>query len=308
MKNKWYKLYFKVIAVMVYVLVTNNAEAQMMNTTVSKRDILIGEKISYTLSIERLTNDSIYFAIPDSIPHFDLIENYRSDSITADGKKFWQTNIVFTSFDSGSFDFPQLELGMGKTKDKAQRLFTNAFKVNVGYMPTDKEGKPRDIKAVIEVDFFDWYWVKIGIGILATLIILFFLIKSLFKKKVPEFNNLNKSAYRDALDAIEKLRAANKEQTIVIKELHTSLANILKTYYGVVDGTNILNKTSTEVLDKLKEYQLNAETTLQTQQALDTSDATKFAKYNPLFVENETSINFIKNTIEELEILRNKKI
>ncbi len=308
MKNKWYKLYFKIIAVLVYVLVTNNAEAQMMNTTVSKRDILIGEKISYMLSIERLTNDSIYVAIPDSIPHFDLIENYRNDSITADGKKFWQTNIVFTSFDSGSFDFPPLELGMGKSKDKAQRLFTNAFKVNVGYMPTDKEGKPRDIKAVIEVDYFDWYWVKIGIGILATLIMLFFLIKSLFKKKVPELNKLNKSAYKDALDAIEKLRGANKEQTIAVKELHTSLANILKTYYGAVDGTNILNKTSTEVLDKLKAYQLNAETTLQTQQALDTADATKFAKYNPLFVENETSINFIKNTIEELEILRNKKI
>jgi hypothetical protein len=308
MKPIYTKYLRRSVLALAFMLVHFFCFAQAISTTVDKRDILIGEQITYNLSIDLPSADyKIDINIPDSLEHFDIIEKNAGVINNTNGKYAWQQKIIFTSFDSGSYTFPAFPFRINHLNTVSQNLSTDSIRINVGYMPIDKEGNPRDIKTILEVEYFNWLWVIIGAAVFLFLVFLFFLIRNLRKNKrqLPALQNHN--AFKEAMQALEQLRKANENATIPVKEYHTKLADVLKVYYSKASRQNVLNKTTEEILTKLKAHELNAETALKTSEALKTGDATKFAKYHPSFTENELALNYLKNTIEEIEKLRHTK-
>lgn len=290
--RRTFKIFF---AIIFFIAVATCANAQALKSIVDKNDILIGEKINLTIVAEKTNAVNI----PDSILHFDIITKYSRDTVINE-VTFVKTDIIFTSFDSGAFYFPALQ-------NKNNAIASDSFLVNVGYMPIDKEAVPRDIKTIVEIDYTDWALVKWMAIALLSLIILFFIFRKLFKKKKVFEQTTNKNGYKEAILALQNLNNKNEENKISINELHTELAIILKTYYSAVDNTNILSKTSNEVLSKLASFKLQAEIATQTKAALQTGDATKFAKYEPQIEENKNAIVFIKNTIDGIENIQQQK-
>jgi hypothetical protein len=291
------KIFFTLFALLFCIALAPKIIAQAPIFVVDKKDILIGEKIELTI----IANKNASIVIPDTIPHFEVIEKQTRDTIL-NNATVSKTILSFTSFDSGSYFFPALQMKLNETTSTA-----DSFLVNVGYMPIDKQATPRDIKTIIEEDYINWDLIKwIALATLG-LILLFFIIRSLFKKKKEVSFVQNKNAYKEALLALQDVSTKNEADSITIKELHTELATILKVYYSNVDKTNVLSKTSSEVLDKLEAYKLKAEIAAQTKSALQTGDATKFAKYEPQKEENKNAIDFIKNTIDAIENIHNPK-
>jgi hypothetical protein len=223
------------------------------------------------------------------------------------GNFSWEQKIVFTSFDSGSWSFPPVSYRINHLNTSSQPLTTDSFTVNVGYMPIDEGAKPRDIKTIIEVSFFDWFWVWVGGGILLLLILIFVLYRYFKKRKKAGPAQSSIGAYVEAMKKLAALKKANEEQSLSLKEYHTALADVLKTYYTKAVHGNLLNKTSAEILDKLKSHELQAETRLHTAEALQTGDAVKFAKYHATFTENEAALNYLKSVIDEIESSLSKK-
>ena len=223
------------------------------------------------------------------------------------GNYSWEQKIVFTSFDSGSWRFPALGFRINHLNTVSQPLSTDTFMVNVGYMPLDPGGKPRDIKTIIEVSFTDWFWVWVGAGILLLLIILFILYRWYKKRKVAAPFKPVAGAYEEAMRRLAELRKANDEQSLSVKEYHTGLADVLKDYYTKTHRENMLNKTSTEILNRLKTHELRAETQSHAAEALKTGDAVKFAKYRSTYTENEAALNYLKSVIGEMESSVSKK-
>jgi hypothetical protein len=308
MKNLFTICIRKSYVALAFMLLHFFCNAQTISTTVDKKDILIGEQITYNINIDLPSADyKIDINIPDSLEHFDIIDKPAGVINNTNGKYAWQQKIIFTSFDSGTFAFPSFPFRINHLNTVSQNLSTDSIRINVGYMPIDKEGNPRDIKTILEVDYFNWLWVIIGAAILIFLITLFFLIKYLRKNKrqLPALQNQN--AFKEAMQALEQLRIANENGQMPVKEYHTKLADVLKVYYSKASRQNVLNKTTEEILTKLKAHELNAETAMQAGEALKTGDATKFAKYHPSFSENELALNYLKTTIEEIEKLRNSK-
>jgi hypothetical protein len=291
------KIFFTLFALLFCIALAPKVIAQAPIFVVDKKDILIGEKIELTI----IANKNASIVIPDTIPYFEVIEKQTRDTIL-NNATVSKTILSFTSFDSGSFYFPALQMKLNETTSTA-----DSFLVNVGYMPIDKQATPRDIKTIIEEDYINWDLIKwIALAVLG-LILLFFIIRSLFKKKKAVSLVQNKYAYKEALLALQNVSTKNEADSITIKELHTELATILKVYYSNVDNTNVLAKTSNEVLDKLQAFKLKAEIAAQTKSALQTGDATKFAKYEPQKEENKNAIDFIKNTIDAIENIHNPK-
>jgi hypothetical protein len=291
------KIFFKLYWLLFFIALAPKIIAQAPIVVVDKKDILIGEKIELTI----IANKAATIIIPDTIPHFEVIEKQTNDTIL-NNATISKTILSFTSFDSGSFYFPALQMKLNETTSTA-----DSFLVNVGYMPIDKEAVPRDIKTIIEEDYIDWDLIKwIAFGLLAA-IFLFFIVRILIKKKKTISFTNNKNAYKEALLALQNVDTKNETNCITIKELHTELATILKVYYSSVDNTNVLAQTSNQVLDKLAAYKLQAEIAAQTKSALQTGDATKFAKYEPQKEENKNAIDFIKNTIDAIENMHKNK-
>ncbi|MFC4262424.1 hypothetical protein ACFOWM_06030 [Ferruginibacter yonginensis] len=274
-----------------------------MQTAVDKKDILIGEQITYQFSIN--LPDQTYkvaFNIPDSLSHFDVVQKTAVDTVDKNGQYQWQQKIIFTSFDSGSWTFPPLSYKINHLNTASQVLYTDTFRVNVGYMPLDKNGTPRDIKSIVEVEFFDWFWVYVGAAILVGMVLLFFIIRYIIKRKKnkPVLSNAL-SAYEEAMEALAQLQKANENASISTKQYHTSLATIFKNYCSKKSKANLQSSTTAEVLRTLQNMALQATTAAQTAEALQTGDAVKFAKYHPSYTENEVALSFLKNTINEIE-------
>jgi hypothetical protein len=298
---KNYKRYFiKFLLALLFTFNIGKSFSQTAIIKIDKKSILIGEQINYQIFVQHAAGEKVTINIPDSIPHFDIIEQKGMDTIS-DGMNIFQQKIVFTSFDSGSFSFPALDYKVNDINAN-----TDSFKVEVGYMKLDEKAEPRDIKNIIEVDTFNILWLIGGAILLLVLLISYFIYKYINKKQL-NLNGVKKvDAYKIAMNALDKLQKENAAATIAVKQYHTNLAGIFKDYCGKVMQQNFLNNTTKEVLSKLSIYQLNAETAEQTAAALETGDATKFAKYHPSFEENKAAMNFIKNSITQIEQSRTK--
>jgi hypothetical protein len=282
--------------------------AQAVRSTVDKKDILIGERITYVLTIDLPSAEyAVNLTLPDSIPHFEILQKNGGNGKTQAGADVWQYTIIFTSFDSGIFTFPGLAYRITHLNTASQLLSTDQIKVNVGYMALDKGEQPRDIKTIIEVAYTDYFWWIVGAGILLLLILLFFVYRYFKKKKKTTIVQSSKGAFEEAMQSLDELRKLNEQGGVVVKEYHTKLAEVLRNYYGRTFNQNYLNKTTQEILSKLKSHELKAETATHASEALATGDAVKFAKYHSSFTENEAALNYLKTVIEEIETLRTKK-
>ena len=106
-------------------------QAQKVEISVNKNNILIGEQIEYGLKVvvtsERLR---VHFVIPDSIPHFDIIKRGEITTLPGDPLSFEQV-ITFTSFDSGSWVFPSIPVLVTNGAQK-MNLASSTVLVQVG--------------------------------------------------------------------------------------------------------------------------------------------------------------------------------
>ena len=307
--KKIYTTYIKQFFIILIFLISGLPSfSQAVRSTVDKKDILIGERITYVLTIDLPSAEyAVNLVVPDSIPHFEILQKNGGNGKTQAGADVWQYTIIFTSFDSGTFTFPGLAYRISHLNTASQLLSTDQIKVNVGYMPVDKGDQPRDIKSIIEVAYTDYFWFFVGGGILLLLILLYFVYRYFKNKKKDPIVVSSKGAYEEAMQALADLRKLNEQGGVSVKEYHTKLADVLRNYYGKTFNQNYQNKTTQEILSKLKSHELNAETATHAKEALATGDAVKFAKYHSSYTENEAALNYLKTVIEEIETSRTKK-
>ncbi|MEP6713567.1 MAG: hypothetical protein ABJA37_14170 [Ferruginibacter sp.] len=276
--------------------------AQSLQTSINKKSILIGEQIKYDLIFTLPTQDyTIEFNLPDSFPHFDIISKIKSDSVDLKGHYLVLQRLVLTSFDSGKWPIISFPI---KIKNAASdyTLNSDSITIDVGYAPADTSGQLRDIKPVMEVFVIDNTWIYSIIAAVIGLILLYFIyryFKRRAKKDKPVFKS-SLSPFDEAMQSLKKLKSYNLSIAAEVKEYHSALAEIFKKYYSRKDQRNLLNKTTSDILLKLKENQADV-IIPSVAEALRCSDAVKFAKYLPPVGESEKSLEQIKNAIELME-------
>jgi hypothetical protein len=196
--------------------------SQSVQTITDKKDILIGEQIRLTVKAASPLN----VLIPDSIPHFEIVE-------TGDAKKTGKNNdanagertMVITSFDSGRWVFPPLQVELTATGQTPKMVQTDSFFVDVSFSPPDTTNELRDIKPIMPVSVGDYFWYYL-IGGAVLLLILGILLYNYFKKNRKEkpAKPVSKlSAYNEALAALEKLTQLDLRNPVTIKEYHSRL-------------------------------------------------------------------------------------
>lgn len=281
---------------------------QSLQTITDKKDILIGEQIKLTIKTPLPLNANSltkWLVIPDSIPHFEIVETGKLDTTDfKDNSKAVEQTIIFTSFDSGSWVFPALPVEFaGAVGQVPQIVNTDSFLVNVSYSPADSTNQLRDIKPIIKVSVFDFFWLYIAGGILLLLLIVFLLYLYFKKKKqaTPATAVSSLSPFDEAMAALKNLGQLNLQDAAEIKLYHIKLADIFKNYIGRKQGKNLFNKTAGDLLTNMKEVNLPAENISDLATALRCTDAVKFAKYLPLPDQSADALQKIKETISLTE-------
>ena len=276
------------------------AGGQALKTYIDKNRILIGEHIRYEVKLNLASSSyKVDFGIPDSIPHFDIIEQNKYDTVDEHGVYTLRQTILFTSFDSGVWKLPAFPVTISYPNKAPVRGLTDSVLIQVGYSPADSTNELRDIKPVMDVFVVDRTWIYIAVGILL-LIILAVLLYRYFKnrkKKAPPVFNSNLSAFDEAMKALNQLQ---QTANIDAKTYHTTLSAIFKKYYSRKTNKNLMTNTTGDLLLLLKTH-TNSEIVSAAAEALRSGDAAKFAKYLPSVSENNQSLQQVKQSIEYLE-------
>ena len=244
----------------------------------------------------------INLKIPDSIPHFDVIENQHFDTVNNNGSFLIRKKIIFTSFDSGAWHIPSFEVLLDKN-NISSKLNTDSVLVNVGYSPADSTNQLRDIKPVMEVIVADYFWFYVAAAVFAAIIIIilgYFYFKSRKKKPLPVFHSAL-SPYDEAMKALLELKQYDLDKPEQIKIYHVSLTEIFKKYYSRKQSKNMMNKTTGDILVAIKGDGDDPVLVSTIAGALRCVDAVKFAKYIPGIMESNQGYEQTKTAIELIE-------
>jgi len=263
-----------------------------IKANVDKNNIVIGEQIHFHLEADFPPHEPMRFFIIDTFPHFEILERKKIDTIDNEGGIKLSQSLTLTSFDSGHFVIPALEMA-GDTS-----MFTDTIPINVSFSPFDPNQDYHDIKDVIDVKAEqkknnDWYWYAAATALLLGAII--YLLARKKKKPAPKVAPID--PFTEAKQELEKLRKENPSS----KLFYTRLVDIFRLYILRRKGIESLQKTTDDLVVQLKALKISTEEFNQLAQTLRMSDFVKFAKYDASETDKQESFTVIKRSIENIQ-------
>lgn len=285
----------------------STAQSVTIRSTIDRDNILIGEPVILKVKAGFPVGSGfsgIHVLVPDSIAHFELVENSKADSITyKDDSRAVEQQFIFTSFDSGKWVLPAFDVELTNASDPLKKFNTDSFPVAVNYSPPDSTNQLRDIKPIMDVHITDYTWWYIAGGIVLLLLIAWLLWRYLKnRKKDPALISKGTlPAYDEAMQELDKLSGMDLTDPLSIRNYHTRCTAIFKRYLGRTQGQDLDNRTTSDLLVNLSGREMDAGSLSRLAIALRCSDAVKFAKYRPGSMESEECRQIIKETITHIE-------
>jgi hypothetical protein len=279
----------KLIFTFCFLLLSYLLPAQVVNLSFDKQRILLGEQVGVNVKafVEKgatLNNFPI-----DTLPHFEVLESSKIDTAAIGNTLQLSQKLIVTSWDSGRWNVPTvIQAGMP----------TKPIAIDVTYTSPWNPAQPyHDIKGIVPVENpgkTTWWWYLIGLAVLIALFLLFFPEGKKDKKDVE----LDKNAYRKAMQQLEKLE---KEKGLDAKGFYTELINIFRGYLKGARGIQSFSKTSDDLSIQLQSQKMPSANYNALVQTLRLSDLVKFAAYQPADGIHRESLNTIKQSITTIE-------
>lgn len=292
-------IYQLLFTITVLIAGIQSANAQAVKTYIDRNRILIGEHIRFEIKVNLASsNYKVDFGIPDSIPHFDVIDQGKYDT-TSEGVYTMRQTILFTSFDSGVWKFPSFPVTISAPGQASKSFYSDSVLIQVGYSPADSTNELRDIKPVMDVFVVDQTWIYYAIGALLLLVLIYLLYRYFKnrKKKAPPVFNTKLTAYEEAIKALNQLQQSGSEP----KVFYIGLSDIFKRYYSRKTNMNLMPETTGDLLLRLREHSRSADIVSTAAEVLRFGDAVKFAKFQPTENENAQAVGYMKQVIDHLE-------
>lgn len=296
----------QLIVVIGLCLCNYHTQSQTLSATLNRDKILIGEQISLELKADGINLQQYHlkqwFNVADTFNSFEVLQRNDIDTIKVGSKTGFIQKIVLTSFDSGYWQIPSLNLVLeNQLNNSLINLSTNSLYVTVLSVNVDSLKDFHDIKAIEIVEkYTDW---KLIITIILALVIAFFTFLWFKSKKqiLPSTNKLStEPTHQWALTQIDLLLQEQLLEKHSYSLFYTKLIQISKTFTDATLKMNSQFKTVDEYSILLKGKLGNE--TMQTQyfQLLRLSNAVKFAKYIPNNQQNNDAVKTVVNMIHTL--------
>jgi hypothetical protein len=284
--------------------------------TLDTTSILIGDQINLAVSVTCPKEALVVFPqVGDTIiSKIEVIRKSKVDTVvtaTQGGMKTLFQKITITSFDSGYFAIPPFTILYKNPGDaEYQGAETEPLLLEVRTVQVDMSKEIKDIKDPLKapVTFKELLpWI---LAFLALCLIIWGIIYYMKKRKKAEpLIQLRRKPelppHVVALDALESLRAKKLWQSGRIKEYHTELTEIIRTYIENKFHIRAIEMVTEEILESIDHTVTSIETRIKLRDMLQLSDLVKFAKERPLPDEEEKTLNyaidFVRDTINFIE-------
>ncbi len=281
--------------------------------------ILIGEQVHLHLTAFYNLHKGLikieWPAIGDSVASkIKVVSKSKIDTVLGDSshpeQQLQKQDILITCFDSGYYAIPPFRFIVNG--DTAHPLITEPMMLTVHTVVVDTTKGIKDIKGPISAPWSIFEilpWIGIGVVVLAIILIIIYYVRKKMKNKTiaPVIIKAPPiEPHVKALKALQDLADRKLWQEGRIKEYHTAISDILRTYIGERYSIAAPEMITSEIMQALRRTEVvNTPFYMSLQQILILSDLVKFAKEKPLAAEHEKSlsdaIDFIKETIPKQE-------
>ncbi len=282
------------------------AQSVTVDASIDSLQILIGEQAKVKLQVSLDANRRAIFPIYKDtlIKGVEIIDVAKQDTqYLNDRRRLLITQeYTITSFDSALYYLPPMKVLVDNKPYYSKALALKVYSIPVDTVHADKFFGP---KTVMNAPFVwsDWYGVLACIILfIPFIVLLIYLIKRIRDNK-PIIRKIKVEPklppHQQALKEIERIKSERVWQHGLAKEYYTELTDAIRTYIKERFGFNALEMTSSEIIDKLMDFD-DKEAINDLRLLFQTSDLVKFAKHSPLMNENDanliSAIDFVNET------------
>ena len=255
-------------------------------------DYLVGDYIHYQIKVVAKKNVKLIQPfLPDTLTQIELISTEKPVKTEDENSQTIIYPFILAGYDSVAAVIPAVDVMYRTSEDTLLRkIETDPITVNIHTVPVVTAEEIKDVKSPLSIPL-DWKWIVFWV-LLAIIIILvaryFYKRYQAKKAGLPmEKKIIRIPAHVKALSALEKLSGEQLWQKGRIKDYHSNITEIIRTYFEERFELPALELTTSESMTKLGEIK-DAENILGiTSDFLSNADLVKFAKFQPLESVNE---------------------
>jgi|SRR6185312_5025605 len=234
------------------------------------------------------------------------IDTIKVDSLHPSLQELKQ-DIIITCFDSGYYAIPPFTFLVNG--DTSHPLQTEAIMLYVRTVAVDTTKAFKDIKGPESAPFSILEilpWIGLGaLGLLVIVLIIYFIVRAANNKKPKEIiiDTPKIEPHVKALLALEDINTKKLWQEGKVKDYHSALTDVLRTYLDDRFGINAQEMITDEIMQSMRRIDIDGELKTKLKQILVLADLVKFAKEQPIPKEHEDSftyaVNFVKSTMKQ---------
>ncbi|WP_185153834.1 FeoB-associated Cys-rich membrane protein [Dysgonomonas sp. 520] len=326
------KIIILLLTVLAFAHLQSFAQRTSVSATINPSEILIGEQSTITLNIKTPVGRTVitpdYEYADTLITGIEVLAKLEPDTtISHDVMTIVQQYIV-TSFDSALYNIPYMTVidGTDTIYSKNMGLKVSSIMLPdsvMSYLDKMNKGETdsinfqaleiNDIKDIQAPPFmlgdflinfiYKYTWlVAIIVLLIVGGIVLFFYLRK--KKKGYFFKpEVILPPHIVAIKALDKLKDEKLWQQGYEKEYYTELTDTLRIYIEKRYFIHAMEQTSDETLDAINIFLEDSENFERLKQIFRISDLVKFAKYKPLPNENDLSLTYAYQFVDQTKMI-----
>lgn len=278
-------------------LLCSATQAQRVSATIDRDKILLGEQITLQVKAEGIRRQdnpvAVWFNLPDTINHLEIVKRLPIDTLEAGSATTYVQNIIITSFDSGQWVLPAMQLQL---QNNSTLYSTEAFTIDVLPVDVSDLQQYHEMKDILAVEVTtDWWRVFVFALLLVAAVILIYYFTKRRRVKPAKKQPIAKPSLFE--DTIARLEALEKE-TLPPTVFYARLDVICRQYLQEQLYIRALHLTQDELTQQLNVYLQQQEVRTSFYQLLRLMSAVKFAKYAPPAAQQTGSIHTAKATVQ----------
>ena len=270
------------------------AQEIKVNAELDTSSIEIGEQIDLLIKLSHANNYIVgWTELTDSLAGLEVVSKTPLDTSVIDDRITISQTVVLTSFDSGYFVIPPLEFIYSRTSDTIiHKIESEPLLLEVKTIAVDTSKSIRDIKGLKRIPF-SWQdalpYIYGVLGVILLGLLAYFIFKKIKRPEKAEKVIPQRPAHEIALESLKELNDQKLWQNGFNKKYHSRLSDIIREFISNKWSLHAMELTTDEIL------RLNPIKNQSTQQfdklkkLLQLADLVKFAKADPLGIENENS-------------------
>ena len=284
-----------------FLMLVQPAEGQLINvqSLVSSDSLMIGDQIHYTLRVD--ADSEVEFILPyikDTLSNtLEVLSQLSSDTSVSEKRTVVEQSYIITGFESGSQIVPSQEViyNRGGVVDTARSM---PLIINVYEPVVDTSQQIRPIKPPINTpitfkEVLPWAVAGLG-GLLIVGAAIWLLVRFLKQKRDPEGRLLKslEPAHVIAFRELDRLKYEKIWLKGEVKQYYSSLTEITRRYIERQYEIPAMESTTDDILQAFR--RANPEDQLLDEilkELLELADLVKFAREDPLPVDNQTNLN-----------------